>query len=65
MVDIKDNFSTEELQTAIENSMSINFAMFKAQVVSYLEPQCQRQYSDAAIWDAMQLAVCDYLGQLS
>ena len=62
-VDLKGKFTNEELQTAIENTMSISFAMFKAQVVSYLEPQHQRQYGDEGLWDIMQMTICDHLGR--
>ena len=63
VLDTKDKFSDAELQTAIKNTTSINFATFKSQVVSYLEPEYQGQYSDPAIWDTMQLTVCDHLGR--
>ncbi len=54
-------FTTEELQIAIDNAMSIDFAAFKAQVVSYLEPDYQAQYDDADRWNQMLLTVCDEL----
>ena len=61
VLDVKDNFSNEEIQTAIDHTMFIDFAMFMSQVVSYLEPEYQRQYSDKAVWETMQLVVCQSL----
>lgn len=42
---------------AKENILSTSFAIFKSQVLSYLEPEVQRQYDSEDIWDSIRLKV--------
>jgi len=60
-----NQFTAAELDTAIANANSISFAEFKAQVVSYLEYEYIKQYSDASIWQSIIDSVITYLGELN
>jgi len=46
---------------AKENILSTTFAIFKSQVLSYLEPEVQRQYDSEDVWDSMRLKVVEAL----
>jgi predicted nucleotidyltransferase component of viral defense system len=47
---------------ARENAWAISFDMFKSQVVSYLHPEYQAQYTSPELWDSMILKVIAALG---
>lgn len=49
------------LLKAKENTLSTTFAIFKSQVLSYLEPEVQRQYDSEDVWDSMRLKVVEAL----
>jgi predicted nucleotidyltransferase component of viral defense system len=55
----------EHLKKAEENALSISYAIFKSQVVSYLPPEYHSQYDDPAFWDKMVLRICDFLSEVS
>jgi hypothetical protein len=42
---------------ALNNALSVSFAMFKAQVVSFLDPDHQSQYDSANAWESLVLRV--------
>jgi len=46
-----------------ENILSIDYATYKSQVISYLEPEDQSQYESEEIWDSMKLLVIEALGE--
>lgn len=46
---------------AQENALSISFATFKAQVVSFLDADHQRQYDSADVWESLVLRVVEAL----
>ena len=61
--DIKDVLADRELrERAQENAMMVTFDMFKAQVVSFLNPEYQDQYDSVDVWDSIVLRVVDALG---
>jgi predicted nucleotidyltransferase component of viral defense system len=45
------------LERAKENILDMEFAVFKSQVVSFLEPALQLQYDSEDVWDAMRWRV--------
>ena len=49
-------------EQAVKNALSISFAMFKAQVISYLHPDYQKQYNSSDVWDSLVLRVVEALG---
>ena len=57
----------EELRTNLnkskENILSMDYAAFKSQVISYLEPEDQPQYESEEVWDNMRLQVIEALGE--
>lgn len=57
----------EELRTnlnkAQENILSMDYAAFKSQVFSYLEPEDQPQYESEEVWDNMRLQVIEALSE--
>ena len=44
-----------------ENILSIEYEVFKSQVISYLEPEDQSQYESEEVWDNMRLQVIEAL----
>lgn len=48
---------------AQENALAVTYDMFKAQVVSFLNPDHQSQYDSPVVWDAIVLRVAEALGQ--
>jgi predicted nucleotidyltransferase component of viral defense system len=50
-----------DLNKARENILSTDFAAFKSQVISYLEPEVQKQYDSEDVWDGMRLKVVETL----
>jgi hypothetical protein len=46
---------------ACANAMAVDFAVFKSQVLSYLEPEAQAQYDSPSSWDTIVLEVADAL----
>jgi predicted nucleotidyltransferase component of viral defense system len=62
----KINLSEEirpSLTRAKENILSMDFAAFKSQVVSYLEPEDQPQYESEEVWDNMRLKILEALSE--
>ncbi len=57
----KPIFSAIDLQTAQEHLLSIGFAEFKAQVVSYLSPHDQTIYDDQHLWNEILTTVLRFL----
>ncbi len=48
-------------QKARDNIFSTSFAVFKSQVVAYLEPEVQLRYDSEDIWDAIRLRLVEAL----
>ncbi len=57
----------EELRSNLdkvkENILSMDFAVFKSQVISYLEPEDQPRYGSEEVWDSIRLHVVESLGE--
>jgi len=47
---------------ARDNAWMVSYDMFKSQVVSYLHPEYQAQYSSSELWDSIVLRVVEALG---
>lgn len=52
-----------DLRAAMDRAMSLSYADYKGQVVSYLHPDYQAELGSEAAWDALQLTVVEYLDQ--
>lgn len=50
-----------DLNQARENVLTTSFAAFKSKVISYLEPDIQKQYNSRDVWDDMRLKVAEAL----
>ncbi len=50
-----------DLNQARENIISTSFAAFKSKVISYLEPDIQKQYNSVDVWDDIRLKVTEAL----
>ena len=48
-------------ERASANAMSVDFGMFKSQVLAYLAPEEQAQYDSPTVWDTVVLEVVDAL----
>jgi hypothetical protein len=46
-----------------ENVLAVNFGQFKSQVISYLEPDLQRQYDSEETWDTMRWRIIEAVGK--
>ena len=53
----------QSLNKAKENILSMDYAAFKSQVISYLEPEDQPQYESEGVWDNMRLQVIEALSE--
>lgn len=53
----------KNLNKAVENILSLDYATFKSQVISYLEPEDQPQYESEEVWDNMRLQVIEALSE--
>jgi hypothetical protein len=53
--------ASPQIKVAMERAMTISYADYKAQVVSYLHPEHADSYGSPQAWDAMQLRVVEYL----
>jgi hypothetical protein len=51
----------EALRPALERAMTLGYADYKAQVISYLQPEQAEAHGTPEAWDAMQLQVVEYL----
>ncbi len=49
------------IEDAEKNAMSISFKDFMGQVVAYLKPDYQGQYSSSTLWDEIILKVTEFL----
>src|SRR5215813_11484595 len=47
----------QEIPPAIERTMEISYADFRAQVVAFLAPPAVAEYGDASAWEALQASV--------
>jgi len=50
------------IDRARDNAWTVSYDMFKSQVVSFLHPEYQEQYSSPELWDRMVLVVVEALG---
>ncbi len=48
-------------ERAIANAMTVDFGMFKSQVLAYLPPDDQAQYDSSSVWDTILLEVVEAL----
>jgi hypothetical protein len=55
----------EQLPKAIDNAMSIGFEDFVGQVVAFLEPEHQADFSSRSSWETLQEHVVDTLRGLA
>lgn len=53
----------KNLNKVKENILSIEYEVFKSQVISYLEPEDQSQYESEEVWDDMRLKVVEALSK--
>jgi hypothetical protein len=51
----------EVVERACSNAMVVDFAMFKGQVLAYLEPDDQARFDSASVWDTIVLEVVEAL----
>jgi Nucleotidyl transferase AbiEii toxin, Type IV TA system len=49
------------VERARANALTVDFDMFKSQVLAYLEPEVQAQYDSPSAWDTIVLEVVDAL----
>ena len=49
------------IRTAMERAMTLSYADYKAQVVSFLRPEHAGAYGSLEAWDALQMQVVEYL----
>lgn len=61
-VDLSDKLHSK-LNEVKENVFSMDFAIFKSQVISYLEPADQSGFDSKETWDNIRLHVVDALGK--
>jgi len=58
---------SEELRSSLnkakENIFSMDFTIFKSQVISYLEPEDQPRFESSEVWDNIRLHVVEALGE--
>ena len=50
-----------DIQAAMERAMTLSYADYKAQVVSYLQPEQAGAHGSPEAWDALQTQVVEYL----
>lgn len=50
-----------DIRAAMERAMTLSYADYKAQVVSYLQPEHASAYGSPEAWDALQTGVVEYL----
>jgi predicted nucleotidyltransferase component of viral defense system len=48
---------------ACANALSVDFGMFKSQVLAYLPPEDQERFDSSSVWDSMVLEVAEVLGR--
>jgi predicted nucleotidyltransferase component of viral defense system len=56
-----EELDPQVVERASANAMTVDFAMFKSQVLAYLVPDDQAHYDSPAVWDTMVLEVIDAL----
>lgn len=64
-IQLTEHFKKSELKIAQENALGIQFSNFKSQVVSYLQPEYQKQYGNELFWNKMVETVIDVLEKKS
>ncbi len=57
-----EGFDTRILVRASANALSVDFRMFKSQVLAYLFPEDQERFDSSSVWDSMVLEVVEALG---
>jgi len=62
-VDLPEELSSK-LKTVKESILSMNFDVFKSQVISYLEPEDQTRFESEEVWDTMRLHIVETLGDV-
>jgi hypothetical protein len=50
-----------DIRAAMERAMTLSYADYKAQVVSYLQPEHAGAYGSPEAWDALRMQVVEYL----
>ena len=53
--------SVSTVSRASANAMSVDFGMFKSQVLAFLAPEEQAQYDSPSVWDTVVLEAVDAL----
>jgi hypothetical protein len=53
--------SGEAVEQACANALTVDFGMFRSQVLAYLDLEERSQYDSAAVWDAVVLGVVEAL----
>ena len=56
------DMAAKHIDKAKDNIWAVSYDMFKSQVVSYLHPEYQAQYSSSDLWDSMILTLANALG---
>jgi predicted nucleotidyltransferase component of viral defense system len=56
-----ENLDPRVVERASANAMTVDFGMFKSQVLAYLPPDDQAQYDSSSVWDTIVLEVADAL----
>lgn len=54
-MELRREFSQEELRTALANTYSVEYEQFRDAVVSFLSPEHQQRYASKARWDEIRL----------
>jgi len=62
-VDLPEELSSK-LKTVMESILSMDFDVFKSQVISYLEPEDQTRFESEEVWDTMRLHIVETLGDV-
>jgi hypothetical protein len=60
-VDVLGELEDVVLQRARANALSVDFRMFKSQVLAYLPSEDQARYDSSSVWDSMVLEVVEAL----
>lgn len=61
-VDLPDKLRSK-INEVKENIFSMDFVIFKSQVISYLEPEDQPEFDSKEVWDNIRLHVVEALGK--
>jgi len=61
--DVLGGLEERVLARAGANALSVDFGMFKSQVLAYLPPEDQERFDSSSVWDSMVLEVVEALGR--